>query len=608
MRLCPGSLRFGRRRFTLKHMRKTKKIFDYLTMLDQIWIYQLVTKAGIFALACVLQGIFRLLLKSTGRVALTSGDFVFLFKSWQGPLILFIGLFSLSVYVALDLNSKIIMSGRLLNGQKESVWQYLKEGFLSIRKFLNPRGILIILYISLIAPIVGVGFSISLTRHFYIPAFITSVIYKSPVYTPLYFSGMAFFILFGISNIFILHGVLLDNMSVKEAGRQSKALIKAHWKDYFLKTFLYFARLLGLSALVFLVFAAIPLTVIEVVSQLGLLAAETERFLMVLFVLITFFCFLRISLMSALLYIVEITRRYYMYKTGENVRYVPDKNRRKRWTSGFVMAGWAAGILVAAAALTMVFDEAFPKEVTTNVIGHRAGGEEAPENTVAGLDAAAGAGAYGAEIDIQRTADGYYVVNHDSTFGRVAGVNKEPSQMTVEEIKELRIDKEPVATFEEMLEGSRGRLVLFTELKGKTADIRMAEDAVRIIKEYRMEDETVIISLKYDLIDYIETNYPEIQTGYLAFASFGNTARLNCDYLALEEETATPGNIVSIHENGRKVIVWTVNSRQSQQRFLSSNADAIITDRITQAGEIIGELEERTDLERILSVFTGGLN
>ena len=161
MRLCPGSLRFGRRRFTLKHMRKTKKIFDYLTMLDQIWIYQLVTKAGIFALVCVLQGIFRLLLKSTGRVALTSGDFVFLFKSWQGPLILFIGLFSLSVYVALDLNSKIIMSGRLLNGQKESVWHYLKEGFLSIRKFLNPRGILIILYISLIAPIVGDGFHLA---------------------------------------------------------------------------------------------------------------------------------------------------------------------------------------------------------------------------------------------------------------------------------------------------------------------------------------------------------------------------------------------------------------------------------------------------------------
>jgi glycerophosphoryl diester phosphodiesterase len=255
------------------------------------------------------------------------------------------------------------------------------------------------------------------------------------------------------------------------------------------------------------------------------------------------------------------------------------------------------------AILTAAFDSVFPAEITTKVIAHRAGGYEAPENTVAGLEASWKAGAFGAEIDIQRTSDGYYIVNHDSTFKRVAGVNKGPSEMSLEEIKELGVDGEPVATFEEMLEDCRGKLVLFTELKGKTADIQMAEDAVRMIKEYGMEDEAVIISLKYDLIDHIETHYPEIQTGYLAFASFGNTASLNCDYLALEEEIATPENIQSIHSNGKKVILWTINSKQSQRRFLCSNVDAIITDQVIQAEEIVSELEKRSDSERLLDAL-----
>ena len=584
-------------------MKLSKRLSGYLAILDRIQLYQLVTKAGLVAWAFVLRKLFGLLLKSTGRVALTSGDFVFLFTSWQGPLILFIGLFSLFVYVALDLNTKIIMSSKLLKGQKDPVWKNLKEGFLSMTKFLSPRGIWIILYISLIAPLVGVGFSISLTENFYVPTFITSVIQHSPVYAPLYYGGMAFFTLFGISNIFILHGVLLDDLSVKESGRQSKSLMKANWKDYFVKTLLYVVRLALITVLVLLLVAVIPMIIIRTVAEKGLISVQTDRFLMVLFFLLTAYCSVKVSMLATPVYILEVTRRFYTYKTGEKISYPVEKSRRKWWARILVNTAILLGILLMSVGLTIAFDAVFPSKISVGVVAHRAGGYEAPENTAAGLETSVRAGAFGAEIDIQRTLDGYYVVNHDNTFKRVAGVNKEPSQMTLAEVKELRIDGEPVATFEEMLEGCRGRLVLFTELKGKTADIRMAEDAVRIIKEHGMEEETVIISLKYNLIDYIETHYPEMQTGYLAFASFGDTAGLNCDYLALEEELATPENISSIHENGRKVIIWTMNSEQSQKRFLTGSADAIITDRVFQAAEVRKELESRSDFNRMIDLL-----
>ena len=249
--------------------------------------------------------------------------------------------------------------------------------------------------------------------------------------------------------------------------------------------------------------------------------------------------------------------------------------------------------------MTRQFDVMFPRDSEVRIIAHRAGGTEGAENTVAGLEKAWEIGAYGSEIDIQRTKDGYYVLNHDSNFQRVAGEKRKPEEMTLEEIKALSVDGEPVATLEEALMASKGNGILFVELKGETADQQMADDAVKTVKEFGMEQECVLISLKYELIDYIERTYPEIQTGYLTFASFGDTAKLNCDYLALEEESATADAISAVHKQGKKVLVWTANEKNSQKHFLCSMADAIITDQITQAAQLREELSERSDLQRM---------
>jgi glycerophosphoryl diester phosphodiesterase len=160
--------------------------------------------------------------------------------------------------------------------------------------------------------------------------------------------------------------------------------------------------------------------------------------------------------------------------------------------------------------------------------------------------------------------------------------------------------EEDVATFEEMLDASKDKIILFVELKGNTADEQMAEDAVRIIKEKGMEKQCVLISLKYPLINYIETKYPEMDTAYLTFASFGNTQNLNCDYLGLEEEAATDNMFSVIHQSGKKVMVWTPNELRSQRKFLISQADYIITDQISMANETIKELNKRKDYEVIL--------
>ncbi len=212
---------------------------------------------------------------------------------------------------------------------------------------------------------------------------------------------------------------------------------------------------------------------------------------------------------------------------------------------------------------------------------------------------------------MQRTMDGHYVVNHDSSFLRVAGESRSSSEMTLAEIKRLRVrdlfderrSSQEVATIEEFLDASKGRIGLFVELKGSTADPKMADDIIAMIRARKMESEVAVLSLDYSLITYIEEHYPQIQTGFLYFFSIGETAQMNGDILIMEEQLATPEKIEEIHSAGKKAIVWTVNTQESIDHFLNSDIDGIITDYVPQVQEGIDRRNLRSDLEILLGYF-----
>lgn len=70
-----------------------------------------------------------------------------------------------------------------------------------------------------------------------------------------------------------------------------------------------------------------------------------------------------------------------------------------------------------------------------------------------------------------------------------------------------------------------------------------------------------------------------------------------------EPTTAPASNIRRIHDAGHKAIVWTVNRRAAIHRFLMSDADAIITDKVGKSQAIRQQLKKRTYLERILDAI-----
>lgn len=91
----------------------------------------------------------------------------------------------------------------------------------------------------------------------------------------------------------------------------------------------------------------------------------------------------------------------------------------------------------------------------------------------------------------------------------------------------------------------------------------------------------------------------------LYFAQYGNTPLLKCDILLVEEGIATVGRIAEAHEIGREVGVWTANSEDSLRRVLDSEADYVITDKVSLAANVQEELDSRGDFEAIFEFVWG---
>lgn len=111
--------------------------------------------------------------------------------------------------------------------------------------------------------------------------------------------------------------------------------------------------------------------------------------------------------------------------------------------------------------------------------------ENIPENSLAAFRAAAEKG-YIIENDIHLTKDGEVVVFHDDTLKRMCGVDSKIEEMTLAELKKLRLadSNEQIPTLKECLSEIDGRVPLLIEFKVNGNTSALCEAADRILSEY----------------------------------------------------------------------------------------------------------------------------
>lgn len=591
-----------------------------LSALPEFWMFQLLASLFLFPLSRLVWRFVRALTAKSG--ALTSSNYLRFLASWRAPVLLILLFLLVMLYLLFELLAPIFLCNALLSGRQLRYRTALLDGLRSLRKFASPRGLLFLFYLAILTPLTGVGFHISLTKKLYIPNFISEVIETTPLYFLLYLLLMLFLFWLGYRMLFFLHAALLESRTPGAAFRRSSELVTSNRlriaKELLpLLLFLAVIRLLAqglLKLLPALVLIAREEKLLRSAATLTtgtdlLLSAESRaellyRFAAAFAVLLGNYLLSMVSLLCSSYFLLRFTRLFLILarEQAPEERPLPKSPRRT-----LLLAAMGASLFFTALlsfVLSFLYAPLFAREQHTKLIAHRTGGYLAPENSVAGIIAAENAGAYGSETDVQRTSDGYYVINHDDNFKRLAGVNRTPQSMTFLEVRGLTLtdphfpaEPYPVATLSDLLDACRGKEKLFIELKGVTADKKMADDVVRIVREKNMVSEVVIISLSYRVINYVETHYPEFDTGVLFFAGVGNLPKLNCDILLLEEESVSNARIAEAHAAGKQIGVWTVNDSNGLSRFLDSEVDYIITDDIPLAKETEQDLLARTPYE-----------
>lgn len=113
-------------------------------------------------------------------------------------------------------------------------------------------------------------------------------------------------------------------------------------------------------------------------------------------------------------------------------------------------------------------------------------GEGRAENSLSAFAAARDAG-FGIELDVRLSKDGEMVVFHDDTLTRVAGIDKRVDELTLSELRELRLlgTDDTVPTLREVLEVIDGKVPLLIEIKEDAGKSAVTEALVRELEGYR---------------------------------------------------------------------------------------------------------------------------
>lgn len=214
------------------------------------------------------------------------------------------------------------------------------------------------------------------------------------------------------------------------------------------------------------------------------------------------------------------------------------------------------------------------------VVGHRgAAGLEAP-NTVAGIRRAADLGAHGVSLDVRRTADDELVLFHDPILDISTDGNGPVEEATLADIRDLRVDGEPLPTLREGLEALDGTgLLLFLELK-KTG---YAARTLDVVREFGLLERTVITSFKAPALAEVESAPVDLGTigsvpepGLVDDAVASGSSYVMSHY--------TPYGVEWLVEEARsrdvRVGVWELVSTKTHiEDALSFDIDVLITNR-----------------------------
>lgn len=221
------------------------------------------------------------------------------------------------------------------------------------------------------------------------------------------------------------------------------------------------------------------------------------------------------------------------------------------------------------------------------VVAHRGLSGIEKENTNSAFVAAGNRSYYGIETDIRRTADGHFIVNHDSALTRVAGENVRVEEVSLAVSQGIvlfdkdgskdRVDLRPCTLENYISICKKYEKHCVLELKSEFT-IEETEQFINIIKGFDYLDNLTFISFKFDNLVKIKEILPDQPVQYL-FSEINEevieksiAAKFDVD---VHYPELTAEYVKRFHDAGLKVNCWTVDSPEDAERLVEIGVDYI---------------------------------
>jgi len=229
------------------------------------------------------------------------------------------------------------------------------------------------------------------------------------------------------------------------------------------------------------------------------------------------------------------------------------------------------------------------------IIAHRGASFDAPENTLAAINLAWKLKADAVEIDVYLTTDHRIVVIHDATTKRVAGIDKEVSKSSYEELRALDVGKwkdakwtgERIPALEEVLKTIPKGKRLFIEIQSGP---KMLPDFFKVLDASGVEAKRVAVtSFNSDVIRDIKVQRPNLKA-YLCQSPtdsvsyiIGIAKTIHADGVNSPAQISFDANAVKqLREAKLGVYVWTIDDAATVKQYADMGVDGILTNKLSE--------------------------
>lgn len=211
------------------------------------------------------------------------------------------------------------------------------------------------------------------------------------------------------------------------------------------------------------------------------------------------------------------------------------------------------------------------------------------------------------EIDLHETKDKQFVVMHDENLKKLAGIDKTPKDLTLNQLTKITLHEDghhaKIASFDQYLKAAaKLKQKLLIEVKTTPNDSpKMLERFNKKYGKLILKRNYQVQSLDYRVIEGLHQINPKLFVLYIQPYNFTYPQSL-ADGYSMEYSTLNNDFIWQAQLQNKPVYAWTVNESNIMMKMMYENVNGIITDRLVELNNTIKDFEDkRSNANKLLN-------